>query len=210
MNVSLSSSVQVSPNFWTDLTSGIPYYLAVQTPEPKVDSMNALMNTPVSSSLARGGQPVPGMLSNVATLKRDKVPTNSNQTNIQPVFDVYASVQGRDLGSVAADINKVTNELQKELKPGNNIQVVGQIQSMNDSFRDLGIGLLFAAVFVYLSMVVNYQTFGDPFVVILALQATLCGGIVTMLFITDTTCARKWGANKLLWRFPTASRWWST
>ena len=186
MNVSLSSSVQVSPNFWTDLTSGIPYYLAVQTPEPKVDSMNALMNTPVSSSLARGGQPVPGMLSNVATLKRDKVPTNSNQTNIQPVFDVYASVQGRDLGSVAADINKVTNELQKELKPGNTIQVVGQIQSMNDSFRDLGIGLLFAAVFVYLLMVVNYQTFGDPFVVILALPATLCG-IVTMLFITGTT-----------------------
>jgi multidrug efflux pump subunit AcrB len=186
MNVSLSSSVQVSPNFWTDLTSGIPYYLAVQTPEPKVDSMNALMNTPVSSSLARGGQPVPGMLGNVATLKRDKVPTNSNQTNIQPVFDVYASVQGRDLGSVAADINKVTNELQKELKAGNTIQVVGQIQSMNDSFRDLGIGLLFAAVFVYLLMVVNYQTFGDPFVVILALPATLCG-IVTMLFITGTT-----------------------
>jgi multidrug efflux pump subunit AcrB len=186
INVSLSSSVQVSPNFWTDLTSGIPYYLSVQTPEPKVDSMNALMNTPVSSSLARGGQPVPGMLSNVATLKRDKVPTNSNQTNIQPVFDIYASIQGRDLGSVAADINKVTNELQKELKPGNTIQVVGQIQSMNDSFRDLGIGLLFAAVFVYLLMVVNYQTFGDPFVVILALPATLCG-IVTMLFITGTT-----------------------
>src|SRR6202035_4177571 len=135
INVSLSSSVQVSPNFWTDLTSGIPYYLAVQTPEPKVNSMNALMNTPVSSSLTRGGQPVPGMLSNVATLKRDKVPTNSNQTNIQPVFDVYASVQGRDLGSVAADVNKVTTQLQKARKPGNTIQVVGQIQSMNDSFR---------------------------------------------------------------------------
>ncbi len=126
------------------------------------------------------------MLSNVATFKRDKVPTNSNQTNIQPVFEVYASVQGRDLGSVAADINKVATELQKELKPGNTIQVIGQIQSMNDSFRNLGIGLLFAAVFVYLLMVVNYQNFGDPFVVILALPATLCG-IVTMLFITGTT-----------------------
>ena len=186
INVSLSSSVQVSPNFWTDLTSGIPYYLAVQTPEYKVNSLNALANTPVSTSLAVSGQVVPGMLSNVATFKRDTVPTNSNQTNIQPVFDVYASVQGRDLGSVAADINKVTTELQKELKPGNSIQVIGQIQSMNDSFRDLGIGLLFAAVFVYLLMVVNYQTFGDPFVVILALPATLCG-IVTMLFITGTT-----------------------
>jgi multidrug efflux pump subunit AcrB len=187
VNVSLSSSEQVSPNFWTDPTSGIPYYIAVQTPERKVNSLNALKNTPVSTALsAVAGQPVPGMLSNVATLKRDKVPTNSNQTNIQPVFEVYASVQGRDLGGVAADIHKVTAELQQKLKPGNTIQVVGQIQSMNDSFRNLGIGLLFAAVFVYLLMVVNYQTWGDPFVVILALPATLCG-IVTMLFITGTT-----------------------
>jgi multidrug efflux pump subunit AcrB len=186
INVSLSSSEQVSPNFWTDPTSGIPYYLAVQTPEYKVNSLNALGNTPVSTSLAVSGQTVPGMLSNVATFKRDKVATNSNQTNVQPVFDVYASVQGRDLGAVAADINKVTTELQRELKPGNSIQVIGQIQSMNDSFRNLGIGLLFAAVFVYLLMVVNYQTFGDPFVVILALPATICG-IVTMLFITGTT-----------------------
>jgi multidrug efflux pump subunit AcrB len=186
INVSLSSSVQVSPNFWTDLSSGIPYYLAVQTPERLVNSLNALGNTPVSTSLAASGQTVPGVLSNVATFNRDKVATNSNQTNIQPVFDVYASVQGRDLGAVAADINKVTKELQQKLKPGNSIQVVGQIQSMNDSFRNLGIGLLFAAVFVYLLMVVNYQNFGDPFVVILALPATLCG-IVTMLFITGTT-----------------------
>jgi multidrug efflux pump subunit AcrB len=186
INVSLSSSEQVAPNFWTDLKSGIPYYLAVQTPEYKVNSLNALGNTPVSTSLAVSGQTVPGMLSNVATFKRDTIATNANQSNIQPVFDVYASVQGRDLGSVAADINKVTTQLQKELKPGNLIQVTGQIQSMNDSFRNLGIGLLFAAVFVYLLMVVNYQTFGDPFVVILALPATLCG-IVTMLFITGTT-----------------------
>jgi multidrug efflux pump subunit AcrB len=186
INVSLSSSVQVSPNFWTDLSSGIPYYLAVQTPERQVNSLNALRNTPVSTSLAQSGQVVPGMLSNVATLKRDTVPTNSNQSNVQEVYDVYASVQGRDLGGVAADISKVTSELQKKLKPGNAIHVVGQIQSMNDSFRDLGIGLLFAAVFVYLLMVVNYQTFADPFVVILALPATLCG-IVTMLFITGTT-----------------------
>jgi multidrug efflux pump subunit AcrB len=186
INVSLSSSEQVSPNFWTDPTSGIPYYLAVQTPEYKVNSLNALANTPVSTSLAVNGQTVPGMLSNVATFKRVKVATNSNQTNVQPVFDVYASVQGRDLGSVAADIDKVTTQLRKQLKPGNSIQVVGQIQSMNDSFRNLGIGLLFAAVFVYLLMVVNYQTFGDPFVVILALPATLCG-IVTMLFITGST-----------------------
>jgi multidrug efflux pump subunit AcrB len=186
INVSLSSSVQVAPNFWTDLSSGIPYYLAVQTPEYRVNSLNALNNTPVSSVLTVGGQPVPGMLSNVAKLKRDTVPTNSNQSNIQPVFEVYASVQGRDLGSVASDINKVTASLQKELQPGNRIQILGQVQSMNDSFRNLGIGLLFAAVLVYLLMVVNYQNFGDPFVVILALPVVLCG-IVTMLFMTGTT-----------------------
>lgn len=186
INVSLSSSAQVSPNFWTDPTSGIPYYLAVQTPEYRANSLNALGNTPVSASLAASGQTVPGLLSNVATFKRGTVPTNLNQANVQPVFDVYASVQGRDLGGVAADIDKVTSTLQKQLQPGNSIRVLGQIQSMHQSFRDLGIGLLFAAILVYMLMVVNYQNFGDPFVVIMALPATFCG-IVTMLFITGTT-----------------------
>jgi multidrug efflux pump subunit AcrB len=126
------------------------------------------------------------MLSNVARLQRDSVPTNLNQTNIQPAFDIYAGAQGRDLGSISDDVGKIVAELQKELKPGNTIRVLGQIQSMHDSFRSLTIGLLFASVFVYLLMVVNYQNFGDPLVVILALPATLCG-IVTMLLITETT-----------------------
>ena len=186
INVSLSSSSQVSPNFWTDPSSGIPYYLAVQTPEYRVDSLNAYGNTPVSSTLTASGQPVPGMLSNVATFKREALPTNLNQANVQPVYDVYASTQGRDLGAISADINKVKAELEKEMKPGNSIAVLGQIQSMNDAFFDLGVGLLFAAVFVYLLMVVNYQNFSDPLVVMLALPATLAG-IVTMLFITGTT-----------------------
>jgi multidrug efflux pump subunit AcrB len=186
VNISLSSSEQVTPNFWTDPANGIPYYIAVQTPEHLVSSLGELVNTPVSTAIAANGPPIPGLLSNVATLQRDSVPTNLNQTNIQPVYEVYASVQGRDLGSVSNDIGKIVAELKKELKPGNTIQVLGQIQSMHDSFRDLGIGLLFAAVFVYLLMVVNYQNFGDPFVVILALPATLCG-IVTMLFVTGTT-----------------------
>src|SRR5258705_5423050 len=186
VNIGLSSSEQVAPNFWTDPVTGIPYYIAVQTPEHLVSSLNEIANTPVSTALAANGPPTPGLLSNVATLKRESVPTNLNQTNIQPVYDIYASVQGRDLGSVSSDIGKVVSELQKELKPGNTIRVLGQIQSMRDSFRDLDIGLLFAAVFVYLLMVVNYQNFGDPFVVILALPATLCG-IVTMLFVTGTT-----------------------
>ena len=158
----------------------------MQTPEHEISSLNDLRNTPVSTALSTTGDPVPGLLSNVATLNRDSLPTNTNQTNIQPVYDVYASVQDRDLGSVAREIDKIVAELQKQLAPGNSIQVAGQIESMNDAFRDLGIGLLFAAVFVYLLMVVNYQNFGDPFVVILALPATLCG-ILTMLFITGTT-----------------------
>jgi multidrug efflux pump subunit AcrB len=186
LNISLSSSEQVTPNFWTDPANGIPYYIAVQTPEHLVSSLGELVNTPVSTAIAAAGAPIPGLLSNVATLQRDSVPTNLNQTNIQPVYEVYASVQGRDLGSVSDDIAKIVGELKKELKPGNTIQVLGQIQSMHDSFRNLGTGLLFASVFVYLLMVVNYQNFGDPFVVILALPATLCG-IVTMLFITGTT-----------------------
>jgi multidrug efflux pump subunit AcrB len=188
VNVSLSSSEQVTPNFWTDPKSGIPYYFAVQTPESKIASLNDLANTPVSTALASSqtDTPIPGLLSNVATFKRTSIPTNANQANIQPVYEVYASTQGRDLGSVASQISTIVKDLQKQLKPGNTIQVIGQIQSMNSAFINLGIGLLFAAVFVYLLMVVNYQNFGDPFVVILALPATLCG-IVTMLFITGTT-----------------------
>jgi multidrug efflux pump subunit AcrB len=188
VNVSLSSSEQVTPNFWTDPKSGIPYYFAVQTPENKIASLNDLANTPVSTSLAstQTDTPIPGLLSNVATFKRTTVPTNANQANVQPVYEVYASVQGRDLGGVAGEIKNIVADAQKELKPGNTIQVIGQIQSMDGAFIDLGIGLLFAAVFVYMLMVVNYQNFGDPFVVILALPATLCG-IITMLFVTGTT-----------------------
>jgi multidrug efflux pump subunit AcrB len=186
LNVSLSSSEQVSPNFWTDPSSGIPYYIAVQTPEYRVNSMNSLLNTPVSATTAPAGGPVPGMLSNVVTIRRDSVATNANQANIQPVYEVFANVQFRDLGGAAGEIQAIVSELQNQLAPGNVIEVIGQIQSMNEAFVNLGIGLIFAAIFVYMLMVVNYQNFGDPFVVVLALPATLCG-IVTMLYITGTT-----------------------
>ncbi|QJP14197.1 efflux RND transporter permease subunit [Starkeya sp. ORNL1] len=186
LNVSLSSSEQVSPNFWTDPTSGIPYYIAVQTPQRELSSIGDLKSTPVSTTVSPNGDPIPGMLSNVATVKRESLPANANQSNIQPVYEVYASTEGRDLGSVSTEISKIVSQEQAKLAPGNNIQVLGQIQSMNSSFRNLGIGLLFAAVFVYLLMVTNYQNFSDPLVVILALPATFCG-ILTMLFITGTT-----------------------
>ncbi len=186
LNTSLSSSEQIAPNFWTDPSNGTPYYLTVQTPEWRVSSLNELKNTPVTKFTTLGRNTVPGLLSNVATLKRDAIPTNTNQANIQPVYEIYANAEGRDLGSISSDINKIVAELQKQLSPGNRIEVIGQIDSMNGAFRDLAIGILFAAVFVYLLMVVNYQTWGDPFVVILALPATFCG-IVTMLYITGTT-----------------------
>ena len=212
ISTSLTSSETVTPNFWTDPKNGIPYYIAVQTPQYLVHSLNDLGNTPVSiltsspaTQLVPGELgnvptsapvstttalpatlPVPGELSNVATFTRDSVPGSANQANIQPVYEVYASTQGRDLGSIASDISKITTDLKNELSPGNTIQVAGQIDSMNQAFRDMTIGLLFAAVFVYLLMVVNYQNFGDPFVVILALPATFCG-IVTMLYVTGTT-----------------------
>jgi multidrug efflux pump subunit AcrB len=209
---SLTSSETVTPNFWTDPTNGIPYFIAVQTPQYQVSSLNDLGNTSVSNLILSPatqpvpGQlgnvatsatvstttalpatlPVPGELSNVATFTRDSVPGSANQANIQPVYEVYASTQGRDLGSIASAIDKITSDLKPQIKPGNTIQVTGQIDSMNQAFRDMGIGLVFAAVFVYMLMVVNYQTWGDPFVVILALPATFCG-IVTMLYITGTT-----------------------
>ncbi len=191
INASLSSSKQVEPNFWTDPKSGIPYYFAVQTPQYWASTLNELQNTPVSTSIAQHnayetGEPVPGMISNIATIKRDSVATNSNQTNVQPVYEVYAGVQGRDLGGVSDGISKIVADLQKQMKPGNTIQILGQIQSMDTAFTDLAIGLLFASVLVYLLMVVNYQNFGEPFVVILALPATFVG-ILTMLFITGTT-----------------------
>src|ERR1700722_2542780 len=189
INISLSSSEQVTPNFWTDPTSGIPYYLAVQTPQYLADSLNEIKNTPIGAIaapvVATTGM-VPGLLSNVATFTRDTTPTNLNQANIQPVYEVFANTQGRDLGSVSSDINRIIADEQKQMRPGNSIQVVGQMESMNSAFQNMSLGLVFAAIFVYLLMVVNYQTWADPFVVILALPATLCGAL-TMLFITGTT-----------------------
>ena len=190
INISLSSSEQVTPNFWTDPANGIPYYLAVQTPEHLETSVNELENTPIGTFAAPIATPisgpVPSLLSNVATFKRDTTPTNLNQANIQPLYEILANTQGRDLGAVSSDIDRIVAEEQKRLAPGNTIQVVGQIDSMNTAFQNMSLGLVFAAIFVYLLMVVNYQTWTDPFVVILALPATLCGA-VTMLFITGTT-----------------------
>jgi multidrug efflux pump subunit AcrB len=185
LNTSLSSSEQVAPNFWTDPRNGIPYYLAVQTPEYLVDSLNALNNTPISS-VATSQTPVPNTLRNVADIKRQPMQSVFNQSNIQPTFDVYASTENADLGSISSPIISAIADLQKQLKPGNRFVVRGQIESMNSAFSNLTLGLIFAAVFVYLLMVVNFQSFIDPLVILLALPGA-GAGILLMLLVTGTT-----------------------
>ena len=174
INISLSSSEQVSPNFWTDPRNGTPYYLAVQTPEYRVNSLNALNNTPISST-STAQTPIPNVLANVANVQRQEMQSVYNQSNIQPVYDVYASVQDSDLGGVSKSINAIVNDLQKQLKPGNRFVVRGQIESMNSAFDNLTLGLIFAAVFVYLLMVMNFQSFLDPLVIVLALPGAGAG-----------------------------------
>jgi multidrug efflux pump subunit AcrB len=186
LNISLSSSEQVSPNFWTDPKTGIPYYFAVQTPEYRIADKTKLDNTPIASSTSTDGTPIPNVLGNIASAQRVAVQSVYNQSNIQQVYDVYASVEHSDLGSVAADIQKIVADVSPQLKPGNHIVVRGQIQSMRSAFGNLAIGLLFAAVFVYLLMVVNYQSFLDPLAVVLALPGA-GAGILLMLFVTGTT-----------------------
>ena len=184
MNISLSSSEQVTPNFWTDPKNGIPYYFTVQTPEYRIANKNDLDNTPIAASLS-GNSVVPNLLGNVATSKRIAVQSVYNHTNIQPVYDIYASVQDRDLGSTAAAIQNVVQQMQGKLGPADRIVIRGQIASMNQAFGNLTIGLLFAAVFVYALMVVNYQSFLDPLAVVLALPGA-GSGIILMLFATGT------------------------
>jgi multidrug efflux pump subunit AcrB len=185
MNISLSSSEQVSPNFWTDPRNGIPYYFAVQTPEYRVNSLNALNNTPISST-SSPQTPVPNTLGNVASAKRMGIQSVYNQSNIQQVYDVYANVQDSDLGTVSEAISSAVADFQKELKPGNRLVIRGQIESMDGAFHNLTLGLVFAAVFVYLLMVVNFQSFIDPLVILLALPGA-GAGILLMLLVTGTT-----------------------
>jgi multidrug efflux pump subunit AcrB len=187
MNVSLAGSFQVSPNFWSDPVTGIPYQVWVQTPEYRNDTMASITNTPLLVSANGGTDPsAVQLLSNVATLSRGTEQTVSNHVNTQPTFDVYAAVQDRDLGGVEHDIDRIVADQQKQLEAPDHISVRGQIQSKDEAFYHIGIGLVVAMVAVYLLMAMNFQTWGDPFVVIAALPLAFCG-IVASLFITQTT-----------------------
>lgn len=180
--VSLSGSGQVQPNYWVDPKMGISYLVETRTPTYRLDSVDAINGLPLTTREATGVQ----LLSNVARVERGVTPEVANHTNVQPAFDVYANVQGRDLGSVAGEINGVLDEFKARLAPGNTITMRGQVESMESAFLRLGLGLLFAAVLVYLLMVVNFQSWLDPFIIITALPGAFVG-IVWSLSLWNTT-----------------------
>ncbi|WP_392533072.1 efflux RND transporter permease subunit [Nostoc sp. C117] len=178
---SLSSSGQTSPNYWLDPVKGVSYLIAVQVPQYKLNSLAKLENTPIA-----GNSNSPQLLSNLAVVQRGTAASVVNHYNVQPVFDIYANVQGRDLGGVAGDLYKIVAEFQHKLPRGSSIIVRGQVETMNKSFLGLEVGLIFAIGLVYCLMVVNFQSWLDPFIIMMALPNALAG-IVWILFVTNTT-----------------------
>ncbi len=181
--VSLSSNTQVTPNYWVDPMTGVQYFVAVQTPQRKIDSIDEILKTPLST----GGKTAQAeYLGSVAEIKRSQGAGVLTHMNIQPVYDIYANVQSRDLGSVAQDIQKIIADYNGRLKPGNQIIMRGLVESMDTAFLKLGIGFVGAIVLVYLLMVINFQSWTDPLIIIMAIPGAVAG-IVWMLFLTTTT-----------------------
>jgi multidrug efflux pump subunit AcrB len=178
--VALTNSFQTAPNFWVS-PQGVPYSVATLTPQYRVDTMRTVQAIPV---INRNGQPQ--ILDNVATVTRDVGPAVVNHYDIVPVIDIYASAQDRDLGGVASGVTRVIDEFKSQLPRGTTIVLRGQVETMRTSFLGLGVGLFFSIVLVYLLMVVNFQSWADPFIIITALTGTFAG-IVWMLFVTHTT-----------------------
>jgi multidrug efflux pump subunit AcrB len=219
--ISLSSSSQVTPTQWLDWRSGVTYSVAIQTPQSKLNSMAALMSTPITpliggidfttagspagvagagtasvgagpsqTSAAYGNPGTAGggvqLLSNLASVGRSVAPEIVNHYNVQPVYDVYANVDRRDLGAVGSAVEKILANVSKKLPRGTTIELRGQVATMESSFYRLGVGLVFAVALVYLLMVVNFQSWLDPFIILMALPGALAG-IVWILFLTQTT-----------------------
>ena len=181
MVVNLAGSSQVQPTFWLNPDNGVSYSIVMQTPQYQVDTLNALQNLPITAA----GMP-PQTLGGIADFKRVAKPGVVSQYNIQSMIQVYGTTQGRDLGAVAADVQKVLNDTAKDVPKTAHVAMLGQVKTMNDSFSGLIFGLLAAIVLIYLLIVVNFQSWADPFVIITALPAALAG-IVWMLFATGTT-----------------------
>jgi CzcA family heavy metal efflux pump len=180
--ISLSSSGQASPNFWTEPASGVQYPVAVQTPQYRIDSVAALASLPSSNA----GLSQPQLLGNLAGIRRGAGRTNATHYNLSPTFDVLASVHGTDLASVAKGVEAILARVRPTLPRGTSITVRGQVADMNASFRTLSYGLVLAVLLVYLLMVINFQSWLEPFIILMALPGAL-SGIVWMLFVTGTT-----------------------
>jgi multidrug efflux pump subunit AcrB len=213
--VSLSGTTQVTPNYWVNPINRVNYVLAVQTPPYRIPSVDTLSNTPIISGintsspqtpttlppLISGGpssgaprqtprgeaiQAPPQLLSNLASLSRTVSSAVINHYNVQTVYEVYADIQGRDLGGVAGDVQSIVDSMHDKLPRGSTLAIRGQVQSMTSSFRGLAFGLLFAVLLVYFLMVVNFQSWLDPFIILTALPGAMAG-IVWMLYATHTT-----------------------
>ncbi|HEY4305529.1 MAG TPA: efflux RND transporter permease subunit [Gemmatimonadaceae bacterium] len=180
--ISLSSSGQTAPNFWLDPRNGVQYAVNVMTPQYKMGTVDAVTSTPITAP----GLATPQLFGNLATQSRGVVPGVVNHYNVQPIFDVYASADRRDLGAIARRVDEIIANEKPNLPRGTTINVRGQVQSMRDSFTGLGFGILFAIVLVYIILVVNFQSWLDPLIIIMALPGAL-SGIVWMLYITHTT-----------------------
>jgi multidrug efflux pump subunit AcrB len=193
--VSLSSTGQVSPNYWVNPGNHVNYRVAVQTPEYRLHSLDTVLNTPIAGGTRTArpqvinGQTLqqqPQMFSNLIKFERGTSQSNVNHFNTQPVYEVMCGTQGRDLAAVAGDVQRIVDAIQPELPKGSFTAIRGQVETMNHSFAGLGAGLLFAVLLVYLLMVVNFQSWMDPFIILMALPGALAG-ILWMLFVTQTT-----------------------
>jgi multidrug efflux pump subunit AcrB len=179
--ISLSSSGQTAPNYWLDPQKGIQYLVAVQTPQYRMNSLASLESTPIGSQTGSRQ-----LLGNLATLSRGSGPTNITHHNALPTYDVLASVDGTDLGAIATGIRGVLAGLGDRVPRGTTVRLRGQVESMESSFSSLGYGLLLAVALVYLVLVINFQSWLDPFLILTALPGALAG-IAWMLFATGTT-----------------------
>jgi len=179
--ISLSSSGQVAPNQWLNTANGVNYTVNVQTPQYKIDTFDAMQRTPITAATTGGSRQ---LLDNLASLLRTTSPAIENHYNVQPIFDVYASPDQRDLGSFATDITRILNKT--KLPRGTTLDMRGQVDTMRTSFTRLGLGMVFAVLLVYLLMAVNFQSWVDPFIILMALPGAMAG-LLWMLYLTRTT-----------------------
>ncbi len=181
--VSLSGSFQTAPTFWLDPQNGVSYSIATQTPQYRAASIQDLENTPVTGTNPNSP---PSLMASLVSMQRGAGMAVVSHYNVAPVIDIFGSVDGRDLGGVSRDINKIIDSARNQLPHGSRVAVRGQVQTMRSSYTGLLIGLLFAILLDYLLIVVNFQSWLDPFIMISALPAALAG-IAWFLFITHTT-----------------------